>query len=475
MEQESNIEDTPRRSGCAKFLFYAWLPIVLLCVASPFLLNTVASSNLDKRVLELEKDLEVFRSEQNFTRPPRFGAGTKGNAVDCYLGMDYVLPSRGLTKTPPPKNSPDLVSLKAMLRKKYRIKESLENKLLLLSNEDNRRKENLRSAGNWGLTEKEQDYVEACLPLLTLVEDGLRCQRVQWPVDFERCGQEEFYYSNSYRFTALLLAHKARESTPDMKVEYGLKILAFGEDLSRLSTLEEKLMALSVQYIGRRSLLESMASPWRKQDYTRIIAFIESLHYPGRSRILRSEYLRASCMLAQLSQRKINGIEMKDRAEILGADRWRNEPVFGSDLFLNYEWNFYGNLHNNYLLPLKTMSLDEMMKSEEELEEFLATDLSLFAKIKEPCYRDSFAELDKNENASRMVSILAAAHLHRLKTGQFPQEIEALAEYFPNKKLPKNTMTETPSNFQYEFKAGQVTISLPLEFPIVYRTWMPKH
>ncbi|MDF1660434.1 MAG: hypothetical protein P1V97_01595 [Planctomycetota bacterium] len=474
MSDETKTEAATKK-GLPKFLLFGCLPLFLLCVLAPIAFNMSAQSAVSQKVADLETALADFRAKQKYDRTPRFAPTIKGNAVDYYNGIEYVTMMRESWKTTPPKNLPELGELKAFVGKKGSDYDSASAVLgKLLSPEYRNGEVKDKTNKKYVLSDKDLKVVTAYMAMLKFVDDGLRCDRVEWNSDLEKGASMEIPNLLSIRFAAALMSHRARISKGSKKIDDSLRIVAFGEDQSRGLTLIQKMIAVSVMNMGYRSLQETMESPLSEADYQRILTFLLSVGAVDQATAMRSEYLAMSCTLAQVSGRQVNGEKLSEEDLFQLGDTGLPSMFFASDFFLNREWDIYIKMNEEFLLPMSEMNNAERVKKQEELVKFVEGSWSIFAKIVAPNYSDFAKQFLRAENAPKIVALTAAAHLHRLKTGKFPEGIDALAVYFPEKKLPLNTLPETPANFDYELKDGQLTISAPSDKDLIYRTWMPK-
>ena len=474
MSESSHPEAAATKSGFPKFLLFGALPLFLLCVLTPVALTMNAGTTLNDRVAKLEAELTDYRAARKTQRTPRFGPTLKGNAVDYYNGLEYVTAMRPAWKKSPPANLPKLGSLKALATKpdqdfyatSLRLSALLKAKLRNREEELDKKKEGLRDV--------DKKRIQTFLPMLNFVEDGLRCDRVEWPSQFEMGPSMPIPSLMAARFTANLMAHQARAATGSKKIEMGLKICALGEDYAMGPTVIMKSIAMSIQAAGYRSLQESMESPLSASDYQRVIAFMDTVPKIDRVKTMREEAFMASCTLAYLSGRRINGVEVPDLKEALNAELGPMDTFVASSVFIEREWRIYDELCEKYLLPAAEKKSDEVGDLEKEFETELKKSWTLYSKIALPNLYQVFNYYNSHENEAKLVSLLAAAHLHRLKTGNFPEKIDSLANYFPNKTLPQNTSAVKAVPFDYELKDGQVTVSVPGSESEIYRTWVPK-
>lgn len=471
MSDQTNSEATTKKSGLSKFLLFGCLPLFLLCVITPIAFNMNAKSKIDGKIKDLEATLADFRAKKTFERTPRFGPTIKGNAVDYYNGLEYVSDMRESWKTAPPKNLPEMGELKTLVNGKP---PNYEGALMVLGNllspKFRNKTETVDKSRTYKLKEKDLKAIKAYLPMLRFIDDGLRCERVEWNTEFEQGASMEVPNLLSARFAANLMSYRARMSKGSKKVDDALRIVAFGEDHSRGLTLIQKMIGIAIRSVGYRAIQESMESQLSQTDYRRILDFV-SIGYPDdRAEAMKVEYMAMSCTLAQLTGRKVNGVTMPPISGDFGGGPVNS--LTGFDLFVNREWNFYKKLNEEYFLPMSELSGEAYDKKQKEVEKLVSENWYLFASVAAPNYAELMTQFLEIQNSPKLVALLAAAHLHRLKTGQFPEKIEALAGYFPNKQLPENTLSETPGNFDYECKDGQVTVRASKAEHMTYRTWL---
>lgn len=473
MPEGLNIGQSVKKSGCAKFLLFAVLPLFLFCFLTLLALHMNADSSLDERVTQLEAELTNYRASQRFQRRPRFGPTKKGNAVDYYNAMEYLTAMRPEWKTNPPANLPRLGPLKVFAA---RPDESL---YLTTRRLDRRLHTIVRNRGakldkeEYGLRDVDRERIQAFLPMLKFVEEGLRCDRVEWPATFEMGPAMSTASALTAKFVANLLAHKARNEMGSEKVKWGLKICAFGEDYARGPTLAMVSTAMNIQSMGYRSLQESMESPLSAKDYQRIISFMALVPKIDRVRTMRGEAFLAKSTLAYRAGRRVNEVHVP---ELNNARAKRLDIAFQlgrSTSSLAHDWGDYEKFYRKYVLPAAEAKSEEVLVLKKQLNAELDKSWSEFTRL---CFQDLFWEFryfDDLENKAKLVSLLAAAHLHRLKTGTFPEKIDLLADYYPNKNLPQNSSGMAALPFGYELEDGQVTVWVQGSDYVIYRTWVP--
>lgn len=471
---ESKSPEAAPKSGLTKFLLFAVLPFFLLCVLTPVALHMSAGSSLDDRVAKLEAELTEYRASRKPQRTPRFGSAKKGNAVDYYNALEYVTSKRPAWKKSPPANLPELGSLKALATKPDKDYYSTSQRLDALLKGEARNRDEKIDAKKEGLRDVDKKRIQTFLPMVNFVEEGLRCDRVEWPADFELGPSMPIPSMLAARFAANLMAFRARNAKGSEKIDWGLKICAFGGDYALGSTMIMQSIAMSLEEMGFRSLQESMESPLSAKDYQRIINFMESVPTYDASRTLKEEALVAKCTMAFLGGRKVNDVEMPPMDEVLEVELGPMDTMMASTFFIEREWKVYEELYEKYVVPAAEKKNDEMPALEKEFEAELEGTWTIYSKLALPAFYSILGSFKEHENRSKLVALLAAAHLHRLKTGKFPEKIDSLADYFPNKTLPQNTSVVKAVPFDYELKDGQVTVSVPGSKSEIYRTWVPK-
>lgn len=471
MSEVPKPEAVSKKSGHSKFLIFGCLPLVLLCFMTPWALTLMAQADLDEKVAFLEKDLAEYRRKQSFDRAPRFKPAMNGNAVDYYNALEYVTITRKSWETSPPVNLPELGLLKAYVGGNGPDYSKVLTKLsATLRRSCRNREDSAESRLGRKLSDEDREVIKAYRSMLKFVEDGLRCQRVQWPAEFEQGQAMPIPSLESARLPTVLLAHQARTAEGAKKLDYAFQIIAFGEDYSRGPTAVMKMMGDSIKNSGYRSLQEAMESPLRDADYRRILRFLGSVYIADASETMHEEYLASACTLARLGTLKVNGQEVNEVSDFEFP-----MSIAGTTSFIvNREWSYYIELNENYMKPMCQLRGARLDARGEELEKDVVDRWMMFASVTAPTYLDVLRQLIRSENAPRIVALLAAAHLHRLKTGQFSKTADALKEFFPGNKLPLNTLSSKTTSFDYELKNGQVTVSVPGEPELIYRTWMPK-
>lgn len=474
MSESNSPEAAAAKSGFSKFLLFGALPLFLLCVLTPVALTMSAGTTLDERVAKLEAELTEYRAARQTQRLPRFSPSKKGNAVDYYNGLEYVTAMRPAWQKSPPANLPKLGSLKALATKPDKDYYSTSQRMSALLKAKVRNREEKIDAKKDGLRDVDKKRIQTFLPMLNFVEDGLRCDRVEWPAEFEMGASMPIPSLLAARFAANLMALRARNANGSEKIDWGMKICAFGGDYALGSTMIMQSIAMSLEDMGFRSLQESMESPLSAKDYQRIINFMESLPKYDASRTLKEEALVAKCTMAFLGGRKVNGVEMPPLEETLDVELGPMDTLMASSFFIEREWKVYEKLYEKYVVPAAEKKIDEMPALEKEFEAELDGTWTIYSKLALPAFYSFLSRFSEQENQSKLVALLAAAHLHRLKTGNFPEKIDSLADYFPNKALPQNTSAVKAVPFNYELKDGQVTVSVPGSESEIYRTWVPK-
>lgn len=466
---DSNHVEGGTKSKFIKLLLYVCAPIFVLCVLSPVVVTWRSGVGLDNKVTKLEVELSTYRASRIVDRAPLFSPIIEENAVDYYECAEYILTKRSAWKRDVPKLAPELNLWEGFFEGNGPDFETVQFNLTQLLSA-NARNCPVSDRAPWKSDLVDMEVINAYLPALKYIEQGLRCNRVDWPVDFENgLGMETFQLSGVL-FAASLLGHQARTAKGTERITGGIQIVAFGEDCGRAPGLIAKTISVAIKNLGYRSLQETMEQPLSEKEYRRILTFLMSVPVVDPMRTFHEEYLTTACTFAQMGGRSVNGIEAENG--IHGTLPFAKKGALS--VFVNREWSYLDRLYEKRVKPMCKMSQGELMEKEKELKREIERTWSVFAGVTVRSYAESIRELLKSANESRLLSLLAAAHLHRLKTGGFPAKIDALADYFPNKNLPQATTAKPPSNFDYELKDGQLTVALPGNDDMIYRTWIPK-
>lgn len=441
-KHQSSKTDTSL-NGCQK-LGIGCSAIFLLLFGLLAFTTIQSGQNLSERRRQLLQDLETLRDELPHPRKSHFGKIKHANALYDYQCLDWIVAAPNSWTSAPPNMSPPVFPRNHIQKQKWDVH--------LLTTNAYQHLEKGRE-----LSPDEQKQLNSIMPILKHVEDGLRCDTMNWECRFEQGMALDVPNLIAARAVGNLLLYKGHtQNDPDQALEYALKCHAYGVDLSYHPTLIAAMIATAIESNALKTMITFLSRNPSLKACQRALNLLTNEPLPDLKTCFKTERV---CMGATICQATGNPLDpsLKVEDNQLGFGGLAGN-VMTNRIVMNREWEKYDaflvELLNNMDLPLSQYDAKQT-----ELLKRVEKSWTIISKVAVPNLISAKHQIVELEALLDITRLLLVAKIHEHKTGSIPKKIADFDYHFENKSHPKDATKDRNQDFQYKFKDQELTIS----------------
>lgn len=440
-----------RRSASRSCLLFGCLPLLLLILIPGGMLWYQARQSLRERTRELDFEIASFEAELSQPRPVMFGDPQPGNAADEYWLINYVL------------GAPDTWDAKipvTLAPTQYSYKHAETNKVetTMASIElIKRAKANDRGP----LPADAARYLKLYAPLADHIRAGMRKERCDWRPPIEKGAASDILNLIEARSLANMMAYQAVMADGEEAVEKALEVIVFGRELARHPSLIHSMIGIAVQNSGAETLGSILGRELSPAAYRQVAEVLGRLEPIDIERGLIADRLFLSVHLAAMSGEEKYRSKLDNEEAINLYANSSTARAFGkllnNRLVLEREWEAYRRWHKR-ALELARMPFTQRVRASATFDKELEEAWVGVARLAIPNVHEACLHAEKVEASLQALRMLAAAHLHRLEAGSFPEDGAALKPFLGG-ALPADPFQDREKPLAYELGEGEARVS----------------